>query len=785
MRFPLLISSLLSSKMLNQYIIFDGPLLLPCMFVGSLLFSVVASEIPLGSKLCVWKNDFWVSSNGDFSLGFFNHSDQPNLYSVGIRFNSDSIPPDKQAVVWVAGAEFTVSNHSYFQLTPQGALVLYDSFNGGVVWSSSTFDRSVSSAILRDDGNFVLLNQNEELVWQSFDFPSNTLLPGQNLSAHQTLRAASGSSVSSYYSLFLNDSGQLQLKWESSVIYWENGSPSNGKLKARLNSNGFFQLLDERSTPVWSAIAEDHNDDVRFRLLRLDVDGNLRMYSWDETSRSWRSVWQAVENQCDVFATCGNHGICTFANSSRVCKCPFRSRAAASLKCLAPYEHGCDAKVGMMTYQHTSLYGIYPPNDSVTITSLDQCQSLCLKDPLCTAVTYLNDGTARCRVKTTQYITGYFDPSLTSISYVKICLDPLAVLPSNPPSANPLLASLPSSVDNRSNKIPVHFLTAAVFSSVCVFFVLQIVVGLWLYKRRVISIRRQASSAFSGSSSAGLVRWTYAEIKELTGNFKHQLGPHSYKAMLKNSQPVVVKLLESPLEGRKFRATVSMVGSIYHKHLVKLEGYCCDPGHRYLVYEFVKNGSLEACLKNPKLCKRLTWRKRTAICLGVAKAISYLHTECREFISHGNLTLGNVSLDENLEAKVSEFGLGKLNIEASAGERAAEKDVGDFGKLILALITGHKGNSEDLCEWSYNKWISGYGWRVVDKRIEGEIDFEELERALRIAYWCLQADERMRPSMGEVVTVLEGTLSVDPPPPPFACQRDLHEEGLVESDPEP
>lgn len=781
--------------MLNKYIIFDGWPLLPWIFVGSLLLSVVASEISLGSKLCVWENDFWVSSNGDFALGFFSHSDQPNQYSVGIRFNSDSIPSDKQVVVWVAGAEVTVSNHSYFQLTPEGGLVLYDSSNGGVVWSSSTFDRSVQSAILRDDGNLVLLNENKDLVWQSFDNPSDTLLPGQNLSAHQTLRAASRSSVSSYYTLFMSDFGQLQLKWETSVIYWRNGSPSKGKLKASLNSNGFFQLLNERSNPVWSAIGEDHNDNVRFRLLRLDVDGNLRMYSWDEVSKSWISVWQAVENQCDVFATCGNHGICTFANSSHaVCKCPFGSRTSSSSKCLAPYENGCDAKVSMVTYQHTSLYGIYPPNDSVTITSLDQCRSLCLKDPLCTAVTYLNDGTARCRLKTTQYITGYFDPSLASVSYVKICLDPFAVLPKNSPSSNPLSPSQPSSAGGQSNRIPIRSITGALLGSFCVFVLLQMLVGLWLYKRRVISVRKQASSAYyTGSSSAGMVRWTYAEIREITGNFKHQLGPHSYKATLHNNQPIVVKQVESPLEGRKFRATISVLGSIYHKHLVKLEGYCCDPGHRFLVYEFVRNGSLEACLKNPKLCKRLMWSRRMAICLGVAKAIFYLHTECREFINHGNLTLGNVILDENLEAKVSEFGLAKLEMGASNEDWAAERDVGDFGKLVLALISGYHGNntnSEDLCEWSYNKWISGYGWRVVDKRIEGEIDFEELERALRIAYWCLQVDERRRPSMGEVVNVLEGTLSVDPPPPPFACPRNLHEEeeeeeGSIESEPEP
>lgn len=768
--------------MLNKLMGFFSSYLLSCIIVGSLLPSVVASEIPLGSKLSVLDNDLWVSSNGDFALGFFNNSNQPNQYSVGIRFNSDSIPLDKQAVVWVAGAEITVSNYSYFELTSEGELVLSDSSSGGVVWMSNTANKSVSSASLHDDGNFVLLDRNKDIVWQSFDTPSDTLVPGQDLSTDEKLRAASRNTVSSYYTLYMSDLGQLQLKWESNVIYWVNGIPVNKTVRASLNSNGSFHLLDERSMPVWSVFADDHNDNVKFRFLRLDVDGNLRLYSWDEALGSWRSVWQAVENQCDVFATCGDHGVCSFINSSGnnpVCKCPFRSPTQYNSKCLFSSGHSCDARVSMMTYKHTSLYGIYPPNDSVTIASIDQCRDLCLKDPLCTAVTYLNDGTARCRIKTTPYVTGYCDPSLTSLSFVKICLDPFAVLPNKSPSSPPPESSSPpSSISKQPYKLGID----VAVGSVCMFFVLQVAIGFWVYRMRVISVKKQASAAYAGPKSAGngIVRWTYAEIKEITGNFKHQLGPHSFKAMDQiSNQPVVVKKLDNPVEERVFRAMVAVIGSIYHKNMLKLEGYCCESVHRFLVYEFLKKGSLEEYMKDPKLCKRLTWRKRMGISLDVAKAINYLHTECREFVSHGNLKCGNVILDENLEAKVTEFGLMKLDIAtpcfASGGE--AEKDVEDFGKLVLALISGRQEeDEEDVCEWSYNKWISGYGWRIVDKRIEGEIEFEELERCLRIAYWCLQENWRMRPSMGEVVNVLQGTLTVDPPPPPFSC---LQEEGLT------
>jgi serine/threonine protein kinase len=271
----------------------------------------------------------------------------------------------------------------------------------------------------------------------------------------------------------------------------------------------------------------------------------------------------------------------------------------------------------------------------------------------------------------------------------------------------------------------------------------------------------------------------FTEIKDITGNFKHQIGPGMYRGALSNQQPVAVKDLDETIEERKFRAAVSKIGSIHHKNLVKLNGYCCELGHRYLVYEYVKNGSLDKCIEDDELNQRLTWRRRVDICLTVAKAICYLHAGCREFISHGNLKCSNVVLDKNYEAKVSEYGLEMVRPEESYG---GEKDVADFGKMVLILITG-RPEVKDLWEWTYEEWIQGHPERVIDKRLDDGVDLKELERVLRIAFWCLQSDEQMRPSMSEVVKVLEGSLTVDPPRPPFS-QR-LSEEESLESGSKP
>lgn len=738
-----------------------------CLYVGFLWHSVV-SQIPLGSKLSVSDNNFWVSSNGDFAFGFFNFSNQQNQYSIGVRFNSKSIPVDKQAVVWVVGAGLTVGNSSYFEIRNDGDMVLVDALKGFTVWTSKTGLSSVASAALQDDGNFILLNEEKDVVWQSFDSPSNTLLPGQNFSVSHMLRAASRNTMSSYYSLYMNDSGQLQLRWDSHVTYWTSGGPFTPNVTALLMPNGALQIRDQRWEPIWSVFGEDHNDSVRYRYLRLDVDGNLRLYSWLEALQSWKLVWQAVENQCNVFATCGQHGICVYVESSSpICKCPFKLTNESI--CSIPTPQQCISGVNMLTYQHMFLYGMYPPNDDlVSGISLQDCKILCLNDPLCMAATFTNDGTARCFLKKTPYVSGYADPSLSSVSFVKKCSAPMAVIPD---------LETPSRDTKQKGSFEFCFpcLIGAVSGTSVLFVAVQLAVLFFIYRRRK-SLMKKAALGYTGPNTNGLIVLSFSETKDVTRNFEHQIGPTMFKGMLPNNQPVAVKDTKSTIEERKYRVAVSKIGSIYHKNLVKLEGYCCELNHRFLIYQYAENGSIEKHIEDPKLCKKLTWRKRLEICLSVAKAICYLHTGCREFVCHGNLKCENVVLDENFEAKVTEFGLNRVITETTSSFAcSAERDVEDFGKMVLTIVSGCKGVG-DLSDWAYKEWMEGNAPSVVDRRIDGGVDSAELDHVLRIAFWCLQTDERMRPSMREVVKVLEGTLSVDPPPPPFASQRQDEDE---------
>ncbi|KAM2878752.1 hypothetical protein FF1_014321 [Malus domestica] len=256
-----------------------------------------------------------------------------------------------------------------------------------------------------------------------------------------------------------------------------------------------------------------------------------------------------------------------------------------------------------------------------------------------------------------------------------------------------------------------------------VFILVQLALGFWFYRRRIG--RKLLFLLRTSPNSNGLIVLSFSEIEELTKNFKFQIGPKMFKGVLPKRKQVAIKDVDASVEERKYRGVVTKIGNIHHKSLVKLQGYCCEVDYKFLVYEYVKNGSLEKYIADHKLCKKLNWGKRFDICSSVARAVCYLHTSCREFVSHGNLKCENVVLDENLEAKVTEFGLGNI-----------------------------------VSEWAYKEWLQGHPEKVVDRKIIGGFLPQELERALRIACWCVQIDERRRPPMREVVKVLEGTLSV-------------------------
>jgi len=244
-----------------------------------------------------------------------------------------------------------------------------------------------------------------------------------------------------------------------------------------------------------------------------------------------------------------------------------------------------------------------------------------------------------------------------------------------------------------------------------------------------------------------------------------------------------VKQLEGVSQGHEqFWAEVSMIGKVHHMNLVRMVGFCAERNHRLLVYEYVENGSLDKYLFAESNDRVLGWKERFGIAVGTAKGLAYLHEECLEWILHCDIKPQNILLDMKFCPKVSDFGLAKLvdrdqafsfsTIRGTRGYLApewamnlpitAKVDVYSFGIVLLEIVTGRCSlssltlqNYGHLVQWVSAMMKEGKAMEeVVDPKMHGDFDLEEVERVLKTALLCVQQEKDMRPSMSRVVEML-------------------------------
>lgn len=750
-------------------------------------FSMVSA--PLGFEICGFdRTKNWVSENGVFEFGFFEKDDTADVdgFVVGIRyklgFKAANLP------VWTVGGGLRVSMNSTFRLSMDGRLVLFENPSGLIVWSSNTSNLGVQKATLLNNGDFVLMGVDDKVLWESFNSPTNTLLPGQSFHYPQNLRAPSKKPISSYYNFIIRRSGELALVWEDNVTYWRTHLSSSAIVEeARFDGNGVLGLYNDTDKAVWSVSSKDFGDPlVSLRHLRIDQDGNLRIYSWDESLRSWRAGWQAVEDQCNVFGFCGLYSVCGYNSTGPVCNCLYSDSVQSGTDpggslCNKMVDlDNCKMRTSMVAMTQTVLYGLYPPHDFDILLSEESCKEYCSNDTSCIAVTSKNDGSGLCTVKQTSFISGLATPYVPSTSFLKVCFVPQAVSAHGANRyGNSGSISLPLGRVKARRESGKRFIGAiAVIAFVTVTLILTFeIFAFWFINRRR-KIKDRARIPFGKDDKmnphySAVIRLSFEEIKELTTNFTVQLGPSVYKGLLPNKTLVVAKVINSAMVTEKeFRVVVSTLGGTHHRNLVALKGFCFEPKRKVLLYEYVPNGSLDNWLFNIKTAKNegKNWQKRLEITLGIVRALAYLHTECQKCITHGNLKLENVLLDENLVPKVTDFGLQSLlqkeaaSSSSSSMESPSEKDIYMLGEMLLQIVLCKR----DIVVDNIDRVISEFN---QEHECMASDNLEGVERTVRIALWCMHSQSFSRPSIGEVVKVLEGTLSVDRPPLTLAIRH--------------
>lgn len=303
--------------------------------------------------------------------------------------------------------------------------------------------------------------------------------------------------------------------------------------------------------------------------------------------------------------------------------------------------------------------------------------------------------------------------------------------------------------------------------------------------------------AASKASDTSLVVYKYMTLRKATKNFSEKLGGGSFGSVFKGTLPnsttaIAVKRLEGVRQGDKqFRSEVSTLGIIQHVNLVRLLGFCSEGTKKLLVYDYIKHGSLDHHLFHPKGGDILEWKTRFQIAIGVARGMTYLHEGCRECIIHCDIKPENILLDSNFQPKVADFGMAKLlgrefskvltTMRGTIGYLAPEwisgsaitpkADVYSYGMMLLEIISGTRNTQKRAGQsvsyfpvWAAGQLNKGDVLSLLDYRLEGNTDLEELTRASRVACWCIQDDEAHRPSMRQVVQILEGVLEVNSPP---------------------
>ncbi|KAF8783575.1 hypothetical protein HU200_000513 [Digitaria exilis] len=293
-------------------------------------------------------------------------------------------------------------------------------------------------------------------------------------------------------------------------------------------------------------------------------------------------------------------------------------------------------------------------------------------------------------------------------------------------------------------------------------------------------------------SHLGWGHWfTLRDLEYATNRFSKEnvIGEGGYgivfRGRLINGTDVAIKKLLNNMgqAEKEFRVEVEAIGHVRHKNLVRLLGYCVEGIHRMLVYEYVNNGNLEQWIHGAmRQHGVLTWEARMRVILGISKALAYLHEAIEPKVVHRDIKSSNILIDEEFNGKLSDFGLAKLlgagkshittRVMGTFGYVAPEyantgllnekSDVYSFGVLLLEAVTGRDpvdygrpANEVHLVEWLKMMVGTRRAEEVVDPDMELKPATRALKRALLVALRCVDPDAEKRPTMGQVVRMLE------------------------------
>ncbi|XP_062199974.1 probable LRR receptor-like serine/threonine-protein kinase At1g07650 [Phragmites australis] len=374
---------------------------------------------------------------------------------------------------------------------------------------------------------------------------------------------------------------------------------------------------------------------------------------------------------------------------------------------------------------------------------------------------------------------GYYGPLISAISVTPNFQLPLAVEPPKTGSSKKTLAA--SISEALVIGIPILAIVTA------------LIVGIYWIKQRRKSLMHKDLRALDLQIGS----FTLRQIKVATRNFDaaNKIGEGGfgsvYKGLLFDGTIIAVKQLSSRSRqgNREFVNEIGMISALQHPNLVKLYGCCTEGNQLLVVYEYMENNCLARALFVEQYKLRLEWTTRRKICLGIARGLAYLHEESAIRIVHRDIKASNILLDKDLNAKISDFGLAKLNeddhthistkVAGTIGYMAPEyamrgyltdkADVYSFGVVALEIVSGKSNTNyrpkEDfvyLLDWACVLHERGTLLELVDPDLGSNYSTEEALLMLNVALLCTTTAPTLRPKMSKVVSLLEGHTPLQP-----------------------
>ncbi|XP_048633709.1 G-type lectin S-receptor-like serine/threonine-protein kinase At1g11280 isoform X2 [Brassica napus] len=727
-----------------------------------------------------------LSSPGEsYELGFFSPNNSRNQY-VGIWFKK--ITP--LVVVWVANREKPITSPAAnLTISGNGSLILLDSRNR-VVWSSTRGEPSTNKchAKLLDTGNLVVVDEvSGTLLWQSFENPGDTLLPLSSLTYN--LAAKEKRVLTSWKSQTDPSPGEFSVELTPQVPSQLVTMKGNKvyKRSGPWDKTGFTGVpqMDESYASPFSLVQDVANGKGNFSYLQrnsqlltrviVTSEGYVKTSHYNGTG--WVVDFVTPANKCDIYGACGPFGLCVTSTPIK-CEC---------IKGFVP-KHKEEWKRGNKTSGCVRRKELSSCRQEATKSSTDAFYRLsngCLGNCSCTAFAFVTG--IGCLLwnqelmDTVQYSAGG--------EFLSIRL------------ASSELAESRRTMMIISGSICLSIFVILAFASY----------KYWRYRAK----RNAWKSGLEQEEISGLTFFEMNTIRAATDNFKisNKLGQGGfgpvYKGILSDRKEIAVKRLSSSSgQGtEEFMNEIKLISKLQHRNLVRLLGCCIDGEEKLLIYEFMVNKSLDSFLFDSTLKLQIDWPKRFNIIEGVARGLLYLHRDSCLKVIHRDMKVSNILLDENMNPKISDFGLARMfqgtqhqdstrRVVGTIGYMSPEyawtgmfsekSDIYAFGVLLLEIISGMKISSfncgmegKTLLEYAWESWLETDGVDLLDQDIASSCSPVEVARCVQIGLLCIQQQAVDRPNIAQVVSMITTTTDLPRPQQPVFALQNHDQESTV------